>query len=158
MYGAPMRLEGKRAIVTGAASGIGRASARAFAEAGAKLVLCDVARGVFEVADTLVADGHEAVGAMIDVSEESQVQGLIATSVEQFGGLDVMFANAGVLHSLTPIADLTEHEWRAVFDVNVLGTFFCLKHAVRQMLDQGVAGSVICTASVAGLRGYARDR
>lgn len=146
------RLEGKRAIVTGAASGIGRASAQAFVAEGASVVLCDVARGVFDVAAELEAQGGRAVGALIDVSQEDQVMGLVAACVEQFGGVDVMFANAGIVHSVEPFTELSERDFRSVINVNLLGTFFCLKHAARRMLDQQGSGSIVCTASVAGLR------
>jgi NAD(P)-dependent dehydrogenase (short-subunit alcohol dehydrogenase family) len=147
-----MKLQGKRAVITGAASGIGRAAALAFAAEGASIVLCDVARGVHDVAAEVSNAGGSAVAVMVDVSDEQQVQGLVATSVESFGGLEIMFANAGVVNSVAPVVELTERDWRSVLNVNVMGTFFCLKHALLHMLDHDVAGSVLCTASVAGLR------
>ncbi len=146
------RLAGKRAIVTGAASGIGRASAEAFVAEGASVILCDVARGVFDVAAALEDAGGRAIAALIDVSQEDQVSGVCATCVDQLGGIDVMFANAGIVHSIEPFTELSERDFRSVIDVNLLGTFFCLKHAARRMLDGGAGGSIICTASVAGLR------
>jgi NAD(P)-dependent dehydrogenase (short-subunit alcohol dehydrogenase family) len=147
-----MRLGGKRAIVTGAASGIGRASALRFASEGASVVIGDVARGVYDVAAEIEAAGGRAVAALIDVSDEQQVMSLVATAVDTYGGLDIMFANAGVVNSVVPIVELTERDWRSVINVNVMGTFFCIKHALRHMIEHEVAGTVLCTASVAGLR------
>ena len=147
-----MKLAGKRAVITGAASGIGRASAHAFAAEGARLVLCDVARSVFEVADAITAAGGEAVAALVDVADESQVAGLVQQSIDSHGGIDVIFANAGVVSAVVPIIELTERDWQSVINVNLLGAFFCIKHAARAMLEAATAGSIICTASVAGLR------
>lgn len=125
------RLQGKRAIVTGAASGIGRAAAQLFAEQGAEVIAVDIA---------------EAEGVTVtDVADESAIEALCA------GGVDVMFANAGITGSPAPVVDIEADDFRRVLEVNLLGAFFCLKHAARRMVDAG-GGSIICTASVAALR------
>jgi len=147
-----VRLQGRRAIITGAGSGIGRAAARAFAVEGARVLATDVARGVYDTADLVEGAGGSCIPVLADVGVEGQVEGVIATAVEQWGGLDVMFANAGTVGALAPVTELTAADWEATIRVNLMGTFFCLKHAVKRMLDDGVAGTVICTASVAGLR------
>lgn len=147
-----MSLEGKRVIVTGAGSGIGRASALAFAASGARVLASDVARSVYDTVDLVEAAGGTCVPVVADVGVEGQVEGLVATAVERWDGLDVMFANAGTVSALAPVTELTAADWEVAIRVNLMGTFFCLKHAARRMLDDQVAGSVICTASVAGLR------
>jgi NAD(P)-dependent dehydrogenase (short-subunit alcohol dehydrogenase family) len=147
-----MALTGKRVIVTGAASGIGRAAALGFAARGARVLATDVARGVYDTLEAIDGEAGDCFTVIADVGDESQVAGLVASAVERWGGLDVMVANAGTVSGLAPITELTARDWEAAIRVNIMGTFFCLKHAVRRMLDDEVAGSVICTASVAGLR------
>ena len=145
-------MDGKRVIVTGAGSGIGRASAQAFAAAGARVLASDVSRSVYDTVDLVEEAGGTCVPVVADVGVEGQVQGVITTAVDQWGGLDVMFANAGTVSALAPVTELTAADWEVAIRVNLMGTFFCLKHAVRRMLDDEVPGAVICTASVAGLR------
>jgi NAD(P)-dependent dehydrogenase (short-subunit alcohol dehydrogenase family) len=147
-----MRLRGKRAIVTGAASGIGRAAALAFADQGAAVLVNDVSEAVHDTALAILDAGGRARAVVSDVREEAACEQLVRESVRELGGLDIMFANAGVVDSVAPLFELTAEEWREVIDVNVLGTFFCIKHAGLSMVERGVAGSIVCTASVAGLR------
>lgn len=144
------RLEQRRAVITGAASGIGRATALLFAEQGAALILADVKESVHEVAELARTRGATAQALVADVSSEDDCERLVEQCVSRLGGIDVMFANAGIVSSINPIVELRAEEWTRVLGVNLLGVFFCIKHAARRMLDTG--GSILCTASVAGLR------
>jgi NAD(P)-dependent dehydrogenase (short-subunit alcohol dehydrogenase family) len=141
------RLEKKRAIVTGAAGGIGRASVRLFAAEGAQIIAADVDAGVHAAVEGV--PGARAVVA--DVSDDAAVRGLVATAVRELGGLDVMYANAGIVGSVASVLDLTVDDWLTVLRVNLLGAFSCVKHAAAHMVEHG-GGSIVCTASVAGLR------
>lgn len=145
------RLEGKRAIVTGAASGIGRASAQRIASEGARVWLADIDPSVEVVAEAIRAEGGDATAAVVDIGDERAVEGLVARALGELGGLDVCFANAGILSSIAPVLELTRDDWERTFRVNVFGTVACLTHAGKAMVAAG-SGSIICTASVAGLR------
>ncbi|HEX4477394.1 MAG TPA: SDR family NAD(P)-dependent oxidoreductase [Polyangiaceae bacterium] len=145
-------LSGKRAVVTGAASGIGRASAKLFAAQGAKVIACDVAeKGLAETVDAIRSAGGTARGIVASVSDDAAVKGLVDAAVQAFGGLDVFYANAGVSGGLVPLLDLEADAFRALLEVNLIGPFLGIKHAARYMKDNG-GGSIICTASVAGIR------
>jgi NAD(P)-dependent dehydrogenase (short-subunit alcohol dehydrogenase family) len=146
-----MRLRGKRAVITGAASGIGRASARAFAAEGAHVLAVDRDDGVHATALAILDAGGHARALEADVSREEACAGVVADAVRELGGLDIMFANAGILHTIAPLVELGGSDFRAVLEVNLLGVFYCLKHAALHMLDHG-GGAILCTASVAGLR------
>ncbi len=147
-----MRLDGRRAIITGAASGIGRASAELFAREGARLLLADVdEKGLEETAARIAASGGEARTAVADASSEEDVRGLVECCLSELGGLEVAFANAGIAGSLTPVTELAVEEWRAVLEVNLIGPFLLIKHAAPPMRAAG-GGSILCTASVAGIR------
>jgi NAD(P)-dependent dehydrogenase (short-subunit alcohol dehydrogenase family) len=146
------RLEGKRAIVTGAASGIGRASAVAFARAGARVLAVDVEEaGLEETADLISREGGEVIGRRIDVSHEDEVRAAVEECAQRFGGLEVVYANAGVSGRHAPVLDLTVGDWREVLEVNLIGPFLCIKHGAPAIIKSG-GGSILCTASVAGLR------
>ena len=148
------RLEGKRAIVTGAASGIGRASARLFAAEGARVVAVDVDEDGLE--ETVA--GCEHAGRMVavpaDAGSEADVKRFVASCIEAFGGVDVVFANAGIAGPLTPLAEQTVEIWNRVLRVNLIGPFLAIREVVPHMVAQQ-AGSIVCTASVAGLRANA---
>lgn len=148
-------LTGKRAIVTGAASGIGRASARRFAEEGASVVAVDVSpEGLAETVAMIADAGGTAMAVTADVGDEDAVAGFVAACVKEFGGLDVIYANAGISGGAVPLLEQSVELWQDVLRVNLIGPFLCLKHAAPVMLAAG-AGSIICTASVAGLRANA---
>ncbi|HVQ08081.1 MAG TPA: SDR family NAD(P)-dependent oxidoreductase [Allosphingosinicella sp.] len=132
-----MRLQGKVAIVTGAASGIGKASAALFAAEGAIVIAADVNS----------ADG--VIGA--DAGCEKDVIGLIEAATSEHGGLDIFFANAGISGGLASIFEQTPEDWQEILRVNLIGPFLAIKHAAPAMKARG-GGSIICTASVAGLR------
>ena len=141
--------EGKVVAVTGAASGIGRATAVAFAAAGARVVVSDVVAGGLDETAALIRDaGHECDAVIVDVAKRADVDRLAAACLEQ-GGLDVMVANAGV--SLDrPFLGVTEQDLDATFAVNLKGVFFCGQAAARAMIDVGHGGSIINVASIYG--------
>jgi NAD(P)-dependent dehydrogenase (short-subunit alcohol dehydrogenase family) len=145
------RLEGKSAVVTGAASGIGRASAVLFAEHGASVVAVDRAGEVEETVAMIRKAGGKAIALAKDVSSEKSVAEIMATAVREFGGLDVCYANAGVSGGAISLFETTVELWTQVLGVNLIGTFLTLKYAAEIMVKKK-SGSIICTASVAGLR------
>lgn len=145
------RLEGKTALISGAASGIGRASAIAFAAEGANVVILDRAAAVEETAAIIRSAGGRAISLVKDSAEEANVVNAIETAVREFGALDVCFANAGVSGGLVPLQEQTPEHWMEILRINLIGTFLAVKHAARVMTPRG-RGSIVCTASVAGLR------
>ena len=122
------RLEGKRAIITGAGSGIGRASALRFATEGAKLVIADVTDGVDATADEIRKAGGTVIATRVDVGDEAAVKGLIERGLKELGGLDVVYANAGISGGLVPLADVTVEHFMEIVRVNLLGCFLVLFH------------------------------
>ena len=149
------RLEGKVAIVTGAASGIGRASAFLFAREGARLVIVDRnTEGLSATAAAIKDNGGRAEAVAADVGEEDEVKGFVDHALGKFGALDVVYANAGIVGSLTPLLEQTVEEWQRVLRVNLLGPFLAVKHAGKHMVEKG-RGSIVLTASAAGLRAAA---
>jgi NAD(P)-dependent dehydrogenase (short-subunit alcohol dehydrogenase family) len=143
------RLDGKVAVITGGASGIGEGTARRFVEEGARCVIADIQ---LERAQALADELGDATVAMaVDVADEDQVEALVAGAVEQFGRLDVMFNNAGILGSVGSILDIDRAGWQRSIDVLLSSVFYGIKHAGRVMAEQG-SGSIINTASTAGVR------
>ncbi len=150
------RLEGKVAVITGGASGMGRASVQRFVAEGAAVVVADLneANGAAVVAELAAAGAGDRVRFQgVDVAVEDDVAGAVAAAVAAFGQLDVMFNNAGVGGAFGAVTDLHLEDWRYTFDVLVAGVFLGVKHAARQMIAQGWGGSIINTGSVAGLSG-----
>jgi NAD(P)-dependent dehydrogenase (short-subunit alcohol dehydrogenase family) len=144
------RLEGKVAVITGAASGLGEATARRFVEEGASVVLGDIQE---DLGEAVVAQlGDAAVFRRCDVTVEDDVAGLVDAAVETFGRLDVMMNNAGIVGALGPIAMIPAEEFKFTMDVLLTGTFYGMKHAARVMQPQG-SGSIINLASSAGVQG-----
>jgi NAD(P)-dependent dehydrogenase (short-subunit alcohol dehydrogenase family) len=149
------RLAGRRAMVTGAGSGIGRAAARLFAAEGAAVLAVDRdPAGLGETVRTIVHAGGTAVAAHADAGSESDVRDCVARAVAELGGLEVLYANAGVSGGDLPLAEQTVALWQEVLRVNLIGPFLAVKHASAHMVAQGY-GSIVCTASVAGLRANA---
>ena len=146
------RLDGKVAIITGAGSGIGRAAALLFAEEGASLVLGDKSEAVHETARLVLAAGGAATALQMDAGVEADVAGLVASAVAVHGRLDVAFANAGISGGMASIFELTPEDWTEILRVNLIGPWLMVKHAGKWMADAGNGGSIICTASVAGIR------
>lgn len=147
-----MRLENKNAIVTGGAGGIGRATALAFAAEGARVAVVDLrADAAQAVADEISAVGGTAVAIAADVSNEDDIQRILDTVVTEFGGVDVVFNNAGIIRRTTAV-ETTVEEWDRVFGVNVKSIFLMCKHVVPIMAENG-GGSIINTGSGWGLKG-----
>ncbi|MBO0799739.1 MAG: glucose 1-dehydrogenase [Blastocatellia bacterium] len=149
-------LEGKVAIVTGGSSGIGKAASIAFAKAGARVVIA--ARGAQrgeEVAHQILSSGGKAVFVRSDLSNPNDIEVLIKTAVDKYGRLDCAFNNAAIAEgSFAFIADFTEEEFDRTINVNLKGVWLCMKHEIRQMLQQTPAGgAIVNTSSVNGLGG-----
>jgi len=145
------RLEGKSAVVTGAASGIGRASSILFAQHGASVVCVDRSPEVEATAAAIRTAGGRAIALIKDASNEHDVAEMMQAAVKQHGGLDVCYANAGIGGGVPVYDELTADDWMTILKVNLIGPFLAVKHAARVMIPQH-RGSIICTASVAGVR------
>ena len=153
-----MRLKDKVAVITGGASGMGRATALRFLAEGASVVIADYnaetgADAMKEAADQ--GFGERTRFARTDVAVEAQVESMIATALDAFGHLDIVFNNAGVGGAIGPLGATRVEDWDYTFDVLVKGVFLGIKHATRVMQAQGRGGAIINTASVAGLSGDA---
>jgi NAD(P)-dependent dehydrogenase (short-subunit alcohol dehydrogenase family) len=143
-------LEGKVALVTGAASGIGRAVTLALAGAGAALVVSDIdADAGHQLAQELVRGGHEALFVQADVTQAAQVQQMVLRAVQTYGRLDVAHNNVGGGTPNPSLTELSEAEWDRTFDLCIKSTWLCMKHQIPQMLAQG-AGVIVNTAALAG--------
>lgn len=148
-------LDGKVALVTGAASGIGRESALAFARAGAKVVVADVTVDGGEETVSMIKDaGGDAIFVKADVAKSDEVKALIDKTVETYGRLDCAHNNAGIEGMAGPCVECTEENWDRTIAINLTGVFNCCKAELPQMLKQG-GGAIVNTASVAGLVGFA---
>ncbi len=146
-----MRLEGKVAVVTGGAQGMGKAIVHRFVEEGARVVIADLQKDVAQaVADEL----RGVVVAGVDVRDQEQVQAMVETAVREFGGLDILVNNAGV-GKIIPFLETTERDWDFMFDVNCKGLLWCSQAAAKVMIGQGRGGKIINVASQAGRRGEA---
>lgn len=144
------QLGGKVAIVTGGASGIGRACAERFAQEGARVVVADVQ----EAASKQIADAIDGIFVKTDVTDPASVEALVQQAVNQYGRLDVLMNNAGIDGEQAPLAESTIENWRKVLSINLDGVFFGLKYGIAAMLKQGVGGVVLNTASTAGMVGF----
>ncbi|MBN9510798.1 MAG: glucose 1-dehydrogenase [Alphaproteobacteria bacterium] len=148
------RLEGKVAIVTGGAQGIGEGIVRRLAAEGAKVTVADLnGQKAEEVAASLRAEQRQAIAVTVDVAERAQVRAMIAKTVEAFGQLDVMFNNAG-FNKPIGFLDADEENFNAIMRVNGLAVFIGMQEAAKQMIAQGQGGKIINTASIAGRQGY----
>lgn len=150
-----MRLEGKVAIVTGGAQGMGRAISLRYAQEGAKVVIGDLKIDEAQkVADEIRSNGGKAAAIAVDVRNQEQVQAMVDTAVNEFGGLDILVNNAGV-GKIIPFLETTEQDWNFMFDINCKGLLWCSQAAARVMIRQGRGGKIINLASQAGRRGEA---
>ena len=149
------RLSGKRAIITGAGSGIGRASALLAVSEGASVIAVDLVEDSVDQTAKIIRDnGGEVTTVAADAGDEDAVHGLVDLAMSKFGGLDIFYANAGISGGLVPLSEQTPAHWMEVLRVNLLGPFLAIKHASPVMIEQG-KGSIVCTASVAALRANA---
>jgi NAD(P)-dependent dehydrogenase (short-subunit alcohol dehydrogenase family) len=154
-------LEGKSALVTGGASGIGRATALAFAREGARVAVADIMQDAAQrTVNEIKAMGGQAMAIACDVTDDDAVKAMIAATVDAFGSLDCAFNNAGIAPYQVnaggqKIADVAPEAWRRLIDVNLTGVWLCLRHEVAQMRAQGSGGVIINTASILGLVGTA---
>ena len=147
-------LEGRVVLVTGGGSGIGRASAIAFAGEGARVVVSDVdSDGGEETVQLIEELGAESMFVPADVSDGEQVVRLIAATLDRYGRLDCAHNNGGIEGPLASVVDLAEDDWNRVIDINLKGIWWCLKHEIPAMLLSG-GGAVVNTASVSGLKGF----
>lgn len=140
-------LKGKVALITGAASGLGKAMAQRFAQEGSIVVVAD--RN--DVAGIEVADAINGHFIQVDVADVNSVEQMIVQCVEKTGRLDVLVNNAGIESLWAPIHESTVENWQKVIDVDLTGVFYCMKHGIAQMLKQGGGGAVVNTCSTAGL-------
>ncbi|WP_216320446.1 SDR family NAD(P)-dependent oxidoreductase [Deinococcus aestuarii] len=146
-------LQDKVALITGAAMGMGEATARLFAEAGARVVVADFNDEKGQaVVDAITGSGGAATFVHVDISKAEQVQNMVRAAVDAYGRLDVAVNNAALTPDDKPAHDFDEGYWDRLMAVDLKGTALCLKHELRQMRDQGVGGSIINISSVSGFR------
>ncbi len=145
-----MKLRGKVAVITGGAQGIGEAIARAFTAEGARVVIADVAE---EKAQELARNlGSEALAVRLDVRDAASIAGMVKTTVDRFGGIDILVNNAAIF-DMEPVLETTEASFDRQFAINLKGMFFTLQAVARRMVEQGRGGKIINMSSQAGLRG-----
>ncbi len=146
-----MRFTEKSIIVTGAGSGIGRASATLFAAEGGKVIAADKSETVNETVAAILAAGGTATAVQMDAGSERDVEDVVALACAEHGGLDIFYANAGISGGLESIFEQSVELWTEVLRVNLIGPFLAIKHAAPKIVERG-KGAIVCTASVAGLR------
>ena len=148
------RMAGKVALITGGASGIGRATAIAFAREGAKVAVADyMVDGGERTVKTIREAGGQAMFINADVSRPKEVEAMVTKTVEAYGRLDCAFNNAGVEGRIANTAEASDEDWDRTIATNLTGVWFCMKYEIREMLKRG-GGSIVNTASVAGMIGF----
>jgi NAD(P)-dependent dehydrogenase (short-subunit alcohol dehydrogenase family) len=145
-------LRGRRCLITGAAGGVGAATARRFCEEGANVVVSDVdLASASSLAESLAAEGFGAHALELDVTSDADVGACVQEASRLLGGLDTLVANAGIL-TVAPIDGLTPEAFRRTLEVNLVGTFLCIRHAVPRLREAG-GGAIVCVASQSGIEG-----
>ncbi len=148
-------MEDKVALVTGASSGIGRATAMAFAAGGARVVLAARREeAMASVVDAITADGGQATAVRTDVSQAGDVERMVDHAIQVFGRLDYAVNNAGIEGRFAAVGDLTEDDWDRVMDTNLKGAYLCMKHQSRAMLESGSGGAIVNVGSVNSFLGF----
>ena len=147
---------GKVAFVTGAGSGIGRATSLAFAREGASVVVTDISeQGNRETANMIEEESSgRALAVKCDVSKVKDVKSALDKTIETFGRLDIAFNNAGIEYTIKPAAEVTEEEWDRIIDIDLRGVFLCMKYEIPLMLKQGGGGAIVNTSSGAEVKGF----
>lgn len=148
-----MRLEGKVAVVTGAASGMGKAIAELYAKEGASVVVSDLnIEGAEAVAAAIQTNGGKAIAVKTNVADLNDINAMIDTAVNEFGTLDILVNNAGIMDNMAPVADVNDEKWDLIFDINTKGVMRAIRKALPIFLEKG-KGVIINTASTGGFSG-----
>ncbi|GIO28333.1 SDR family NAD(P)-dependent oxidoreductase [Ornithinibacillus bavariensis] len=142
-----MKLKDKVAIVTGGASGIGEATVRLFVEEGAKVVIADFSERGKNISEELNSNGYETLFVKTDVTQEEDIKKMIEETVDQYGKLDIMYANAGVADD-APAHEITFEKWKRTIDINLSGVFLSDKYSIEQFLKQGTGGVIVNAGSI----------
>lgn len=148
------RLENKVAIVTGAASGMGKSIAQLYAKEGARVVLADFNYdGAKEISDALNGEGFNTVAVKVDVSKSEDIDAMYEKALEAFGTIDITVNNAGIMDGMEPVGEITDERWDKIFDVNTKGVMRSMRKAVNYWLDNDKKGVIVNTISTGGLNG-----
>ncbi|WP_090209550.1 L-iditol 2-dehydrogenase [Yoonia litorea] len=147
-----MRLDGKTALITGSARGIGLAFAKAYVAEGAKVVIADINEAAAQAAAAEI--GENALSVALDVADQASIDAGIAKAANHFGQIDILINNAAIF-TAAPVVEITESDYARVFDINVKGTLFTMQSVARHMIERGIKGKIINMASQAGRRGEA---
>ena len=148
----PLSLAGKTAVITGAGAGIGRAIAELFSRAGARVVVADIQADAAETtASGIRAAGGQAVAAVVDVSQDTQVAAMLDLALSEFGTLDVLVNNAAIFPK-KPFLEVESEFWDKLHSVNLRGTFLCLREAIKRMRAQGSGGAIVNISSVSSMQ------
>ncbi|WP_010095585.1 SDR family oxidoreductase [Ornithinibacillus scapharcae] len=148
-----MRLQDKVAVVTGAASGMGKAIAELYASEGAKVIVADLnIEGAQEVVSGITEKGGVAKAVQVNVAKQEDIDNMIDTAVSEYGTLDILVNNAGIMDGFEPVADILDERWDLIFDINTKGVMRAMRKAIPIFLEKG-KGNIINTASTGGLNG-----
>jgi NAD(P)-dependent dehydrogenase (short-subunit alcohol dehydrogenase family) len=148
-----MKLEGKVAVVTGAASGMGKAIAEVYAKEGAKVLVTDMnLEGAEKVVEGITTNGGTAKALQVNVTKLEDIEGMIDTAVKEFGTLDILVNNAGIMDGFEPVVDIQDERWDLIFEVNTKGVMRSMRKAIPVFLEKG-KGTIINIASTGGLNG-----
>lgn len=148
-----MKLEGKVAVVTGAASGMGKAIAELYAKEGAKVLVTDVnLEGAEKVVEGITNNGGTAKALQVNVAKLEDIEGMVDTAVKEFGTLDILVNNAGIMDGFEPVVDIQDERWDLIFDINTKGVMRSMRKAIPLFLEKG-QGTIINIASTGGLNG-----